>query len=175
MASRGVEKGHQPVGLRSFGYCRFLSCQKSGDSMAFVGRLGRVVLVTIPLVFVAIEGIVTTIASSRGACGDGDFRPSCGMFATAIVFYTLMAVDVLSEVATLALLVFRRRPPRLALAGFGLFVVILSLWLPVLAGGKLAGAVFVMLLLPFTALLVLGASICSLACLWEMMNRKRPA
>jgi len=144
--------------------------------MAFVGRSGRVVTVAIPLAFVAIAATVTAIASSRGACGDGELQPSCGMFGTAIVFYTLITVDALTALTTLALLLFGRTPPKLALVGSGLFVAaILSLLLPVLAVGKLGGAVVVMLLLPVTAVLVLAASICALVCLSHTMNRNRPA
>jgi hypothetical protein len=141
-----------------------------------VGRPGRAVSVAIPLVFLAFAVVVTGIGESRGACGDGDLRPSCGMFATSIVLYSLAAVGALTALTTLVLLVLRRKPPKLAVVSSGLFVAaVSSLFLPVLAvGNKLAGAVVVMLLLPFAALLVLAASICSLVCLSQTIDASRP-
>jgi len=145
------------------------------DSMSFVGRSGPAVSVAIPLVFLAFAVVVTGVAASRGACGDGDLRPSCGMFATGIVLYSLLAVGALTALTTLVLLLLRRKPPKLAVVSSGLFVAaVSSLLLPVLAvGNKLAGAVVVMLVLPFATLLVLAASICSLACLSQTINRNR--
>lgn len=88
-----------------------------------------------------------------------------------------MAVDALSTLATLAYLLLRRRPPRLLSISSVLFLAaISSLLLPLLAAGnKLAGAVVVMAVLPLTALLTLAASICSLVCLSQTINRNRPA
>jgi hypothetical protein len=99
------------------------------------------------------------------------------MFATGIVLYSLMAVGALTALTTLALLLLRRKPPKLALLSCGLFVAaVSSLLLFVLAvGNKLAGAIVVMFVLPFATLPVLAASICSLVCLSQTINRKRPA
>jgi hypothetical protein len=81
--------------------------------MSFVGKYGRLVAAAVPLVFVAIVAVVTYMAASSGACSDGDLRPSCSMFATAILLYSLVAVGAVTALATLALLLLRRKPPKL--------------------------------------------------------------
>ncbi len=52
-----------------------------GDRMAIVGRSRQAALVGVPVMFFAIAGSLTAIASYRGACADGNLRPSCGLFA----------------------------------------------------------------------------------------------
>ena len=147
-----------------------------GDSMALMGRSGRVVSSAIPIAFLAFVAITTAVASSRGACGDGDLRPSCGMFATGVVLYSLVAVDLLSALTALVLLILGRRPPKPLIISSVLFIAaISSLLLPLHAvGNKLAGAVIVMFVFPLTALLALAASICSLVWLSQTINGKRP-
>jgi len=98
------------------------------------------------------------------------------MFATGVVLYSLVAVDLLSALTALVLLILGRRPPKLLTISSVLFIAaISSLLLPLLAvGNKLAGATIVMFVFPLTALLALAASICSLVWLSQTIVGKRP-
>jgi hypothetical protein len=151
---------------------------KPGDGkMAFVRRSGRVFSAAIPVICIAFVAVVAKVAASEGACGNGDLRPSCGMFAMAIALYTAVAIGGLTTLATVALALLRRKPPRLLIISSVLLAAaISSLWLPVwAAGNKLAGAVVVMLVFPLSALLALAASICSVVWLSHAISRDRRA
>jgi hypothetical protein len=97
------------------------------------------------------------------------------MFAIGINLYSLIAVDAVTAFSTLFVLLRRRKPPTLLMGSSVLFAgAVLSLFLPVRAAGdKLGGAVVVMFFFPTATLLVLAASVCSLAWVTQWITRPR--
>lgn len=115
------------------------------------------------VVYLAIVALIATAASSKGMCGDGDFRPSCGMFAFGVALYGALAIGAISTITVLVGIVVRRRVSLLLKSSAILYVsALLSLVLPVwaAAGSKLAGAIVVMAVLPVSLVLLSAALIC---------------
>lgn len=123
-------------------------------------------VIAILAVIFGITLVATASAARKGMCGDGDFRPSCGMFAIGLNIYAMTAVSAIATLTTLAAYVIRRRPPvLLKAASIFSIVAVLAAVLPVwAAGNKLAGAIVLMITAPFILALLGGASFCVL--LW---------
>lgn len=108
--------------------------------------------------------MIATIASSKGMCGDGDFRlPPCDMFAFGVALYGGLAIGAVITLVVLAGVVIRRRvSPLLKTSAILYASALLSFVLPVRAAGtKFAGAFVVMMILPFSVMLLSAASICT--------------
>ncbi len=115
--------------------------------------------------FIGSTLIVTVAAKHSGMCGNGDFRPPCGMFAVGICIYAMIAVTLVSTLVTLFTYAARRRPPVL-LKWAAIFTLVGTcvFWLPIMAAGnKLAGAFVVIIVGPFAAVLLGCACFCIVA------------
>jgi hypothetical protein len=127
-----------------------------------VARSKWAVSIGVLALLLAAIAVITTAASSRGACGQVEFQRSCGRFGGATVFYGLVAIDLVTALCTGVLLLFRRKPPKLPITSSILIAgAVGTLFLPAIVLGKLGGAVLIMALPPVVAVLVLSASICS--------------
>jgi hypothetical protein len=105
---------------------------------------------------------VTLIAQKRGACGAGDLRPTCAMYAAGLNVYAMIAVLAVTVVATVAMYARRKRPPVQFQAASILSVAAACAYvLPVrAAGNKQAGAIVVTLMAPVVFTLLAFASFC---------------
>src|SRR5260370_15698427 len=114
------------------------------------------------MVYLVIAISIPTAASFKGMCGDGDFRPSCGMFTFGIALYGAIAIGTAPTFLTFAAVVFRRRAPQLLKIGSVFYIVaLLSFVLPVMtADNKFVGAIVVMEVFPFSLILLAAASMC---------------
>jgi hypothetical protein len=106
--------------------------------------------------------LIAAAASFRGMCGDGDFRPSCGMFAFGVALYGVLAIGAVTTIVTVVAIVLRRGFPQLLKVSSILYTLALAWFvLPVrAAGNKFAGAIVVMMAAPFSLLLLAAASAC---------------
>ena len=127
------------------------------------------------IVYLVIAVLITRGASSKGMCGEGDLLPPCNMFTFAVAVYGVIAIGAVTTLLTLAAVFFRRRVPQLLKTGSILYLVaLLSLVLPVmLAGNRLGGAILLMMVLPFSLLLLAAASICFVLWLGRAVNHSR--
>jgi hypothetical protein len=114
------------------------------------------------IVYLVIAVLITTAASFKGMCGDGDFRPSCGMFVFGIALYGAIAIGASTTFLTLAAVVFRRRASQLLKIGSLLYTgALLSFVLPVMAAdNKFAGAIVALAVFPLSLILLAAASMC---------------
>jgi hypothetical protein len=137
--------------------------------------MATVLSVVFSLSYLILAEVITSVASSRGMCGDGDLRPPCAMFFVAIAIYGIAGIGTVSTLGTLVAVALRRRVPQLLKASSVLNVTaVLVLVLPVLAAGNnLAGAIVVMLTLPLTILLLAAAWVCFVIWLGRSMIRGR--
>ncbi len=112
--------------------------------------------------YLGIVVLITTAASLKGICGDGDFRPPCGGFAFGVALDGALAIGAIFSLVVLIRIVLRRRVPRLLKASAILYAsALLLLVLPVwAAGNKLGGAIVIMMVLPISILLLAAALIC---------------
>ena len=118
-------------------------------------------LVSVGYLLLAV--VITAAASFRGMCGDGDFRlPPCAGFAFGIALYGALALGAVTTVISFVAFILRRRFPRLLNVSSILFVLALAFFvIPVTAAGnKLAGAIVVLMVFPFSLLLLSTALIC---------------
>ena len=104
------------------------------------------------VVYLGIVVLVAIAASSKGMCGDGDFRPPCSMFAFGVALYSALAIGAMITFVVLIRMVIRRRVSPLLKASAILYASALaSFILPVrAAGNKLGGAIVVMMALPIS-------------------------
>jgi hypothetical protein len=116
------------------------------------------------VIYLGIVVLIATAASSKEMCGDGDFRlPPCDMFAFGVALYGALAIGAVITLVVLAGVVIRRRvSPLLKTSAILYASALLSFVLPVrAAGNKFAGAIVVMMVLPFSVVLLSAASICT--------------
>lgn len=123
-------------------------------------------------IVVGISSAAAVVAGHRGMCGDGDFRPSCAMFAAALDIYGMIGLLAVTALATVVTFAVRRRPPALLkraslLSGAALAVFLLSVRA---AGNKLAGAIVVIAIAPVVLTLLGAASLCVLIWLLNMIE-----
>jgi len=113
-------------------------------------------------VYLGIVVLIAAAASSKGMCGDGDFRPPCSMFAFGVALYGALAVGAVMTLLVLVGIVIRRRvSPLLKTSAILYASAVLSFVLPVrAAGNKFAGAIVVMMALPISLVLLSAALIC---------------
>lgn len=106
--------------------------------------------------------LIAAAASFRGMCGDGDFRPPCGMFAFGVALYGVLAIGAVTTLVTMAAVLLRRGfPPLLKVSSILYALTLTSFALPVrAAGNKFAGAIVVMMVAPISLLLLAAASVC---------------
>jgi hypothetical protein len=114
------------------------------------------------VVYLGIVVLIATAASSKGMCGDGDFRPPCSMFAFGVALYGGLAIGAMMTLVVLVGIVIRRRvSPLLKTSAILYASALLSFVLPVrAAGNKFAGAIVVMMALPISLVLLSAALIC---------------
>jgi hypothetical protein len=114
------------------------------------------------LAYLGIVVVMTTAASYKGMCGDGDLRPPCGGFAFGVALYGALAIGGITTLVVLVGVAFKRRVPPLLKTSATLYAsALLSFILPLRgAGNKLAGAIVVMMVLPISLVLLAAASIC---------------
>ncbi len=136
-------------------------------TIKYVLKYPRAFAVVLMLVIVVGITLAATVsAEHHGMCGDGDFRPSCVMFAFGLHIYGMIGLLAVTTLATVVTYVVRRRPPVLLkvasiLSGTAVAALVLPVWFP---GNKLGGSIVVMMLAPFLLILLGGASCCVL--LW---------
>ena len=68
---------------------------------------------TFGVIYLGIVVLIATAASSKGMCGDGDFRPPCGGFAFGVALYGALAIGATLTLLVLIGIVLRRRVSRL--------------------------------------------------------------
>jgi hypothetical protein len=101
-------------------------------------------------IYLAIVILITTVAFSKGLCGDGDSRPPCGGFAFDVSLYGALGIGAIVTVMVLVGIVLRRHVSALLKTSAIVYATsLLSFVLPLrAAGNKLAGAIVVMMVLP---------------------------
>ena len=112
--------------------------------------------------YMALAVSITTAASFNEMCGDGDLRPSCGMFIFGVALYGILAIGAVTTIVWLIAVVLRRRFPQLLKVSSILYALALtSVVFPVLLGGnKFAGAILLIAAFPFTFLLLTAQFVC---------------
>ena len=137
------------------------------DCLSTMRRSARLLSFLFSVGYLLLAVLITTAASFRGMCGDGDFRrPPCAGFAFGIALYGALALGAVTTGISFGALILRRRFPRLLNLSSILYVLALAfIVIPVTAAGnKFAGAIVVLIVFPFSLLLLSAALICFL--LW---------